>query len=80
MSDGFFFLKISSQGVILSKSQLQGQNKRGSSSPTLIMEVEAEDEERQEEEEKERVVKMAAVSTFCRGKHKQNEKCAGCGD
>lgn len=38
------------------------------------MEVVGEDEERQEGEEKERVVKMAAVASLYRGKHKSKEK------
>ncbi|XP_038590743.1 zinc finger protein 502-like, partial [Micropterus salmoides] len=69
--------KISDQGVrmgvVLSESQLQGQNQRDSSSPTLIMEVVSvgEDEEREEGEEKERVVKMAAASPLYRGKRKK---------
>lgn len=52
----------------MSESQLQGQNQRGSSSPTLIMEV--EDDEREESEEKESVAKMPAVTPVYRGKQK----------
>ncbi|XP_044043798.1 zinc finger protein 184-like isoform X2 [Siniperca chuatsi] len=65
-----------SKGVVLSESQLQGQNQRDSSSPTLIMEVVSvgEDEEREEGEEKERVVKMAAVSSLYRGKRLRRRK------
>uniref|UniRef100_UPI0037E75DC9 zinc finger protein 721-like n=1 Tax=Semicossyphus pulcher TaxID=241346 RepID=UPI0037E75DC9 len=67
-----------SKGVILSHSQLQGQNQRDSSSPTLIMEVVSvgEDEEREEGEEKERIVKMAPVSTLYRGKRPRRKKAA----
>ncbi|XP_041790239.1 zinc finger protein 497-like isoform X2 [Chelmon rostratus] len=62
--------------VILSESQLQGQNQRDSSSPTLLMEVVSvgEDEEREEGEEKERVVKMAAVPSLYRGKRPRRKK------
>ncbi|XP_070832693.1 zinc finger protein 37 homolog isoform X2 [Chaetodon trifascialis] len=62
--------------VILSESQLQGQNQRDSSSPTLLMEVVSvgEDEEREEGEEKERVGKMAAVSSLYRGKRQRRRK------
>ncbi|XP_035516302.1 zinc finger protein 37-like [Morone saxatilis] len=63
-----------SKGVILSESQLQVQNQRDSSSPTLIMEVVGEDEEREEGEEKERVVKMAAVPPLYRGKRHRRKK------
>ncbi|XP_037620421.1 zinc finger protein 567-like isoform X1 [Sebastes umbrosus] len=65
-----------SKGVVPSESQLQGQNQRDSSSPTLIMEVVSvgEDEEREEGEEKERVVKMAAVSPLYRGKRHRRKK------
>ncbi|KAM7009246.1 uncharacterized protein LKV04_001217 isoform 2-T2 [Tautogolabrus adspersus] len=61
-----------------SKSQLQGQNQRDSSSPTLLMEVVSvgEDEERDEGEEKERVVKMAPASTLYRGKRPRRKKTA----
>lgn len=52
---------------MLSKPQL---HQRDSSSPTLIMEVVGDDEEKQEGEETERLVKMAAVSSLHRGKHK----------
>ncbi|KAA8595283.1 hypothetical protein FQN60_012418 [Etheostoma spectabile] len=64
------------KGVFLSESQLQGQNQRESSSPTLIMEVVSvgEDEEREEGEEKERVVKMPAVSPLYRGKRPRRKK------
>ncbi|KAM8771974.1 uncharacterized protein AB9X84_006531 [Acanthopagrus schlegelii] len=63
-----------SKVVILSESQLQGQNQRGSSSPTLIMEV--EDDEREESEEKESVAKMPAVSSVYRGKRHRRKKKA----
>ncbi|XP_031719050.1 zinc finger protein 37-like isoform X2 [Anarrhichthys ocellatus] len=65
-----------SKGVVQSESQLQGQNQRDSSSPTLIMEVVSvgEEEEREEGEEKERVVKMAAVSPVYRGKRLRRKK------
>ncbi|XP_076583725.1 uncharacterized protein LOC143319043 [Chaetodon auriga] len=65
-----------SKVVILSESQLQGQNLRDSSSPTLLMEVVSvgEDEEREEGEEKERVGKMAAVSSLYRGKRQRRRK------
>lgn len=67
-----------SKGVVLSESQLQGQNQRDSSSPTLIMEVVSvgEDEERDEGEDKERVVKMTAVSPVNRGKRRRRKKKA----
>ncbi|XP_070683767.1 zinc finger protein 37-like [Pempheris klunzingeri] len=65
-----------SKGVVLSESQLQSQNQRDSSSPTLIMEVVSvgEDEEREEAEEKDRVVKMAAVPPLYRGKRPRRKK------
>nr|XP_019962324.1 PREDICTED: zinc finger protein Xfin-like [Paralichthys olivaceus] len=65
-----------SKGVSLSESQLQSQNQRDNSSPTLIMEVVSvgDDEEREEGEEKERVVKMATVSPFYRGKRHRRKK------
>ncbi|XP_045904045.1 zinc finger protein 852-like isoform X2 [Micropterus dolomieu] len=65
-----------SKGVVLSESQLQGQNQRDSSSPTLIMEVVSvgEDEEREEGEEKERVVKMAAASPLYRKRQRRRKK------
>ncbi|XP_033181136.1 zinc finger protein 354A-like isoform X3 [Mastacembelus armatus] len=66
-----------SKGVVLSESQLQGQNQRDSSSPTLLMEVVSvgEDEEREEGEEKERVVKMTAVPHLYRaGKRHRRQK------
>ncbi|KAM9856515.1 uncharacterized protein ACBR49_000242 isoform 2-T2 [Aulostomus maculatus] len=64
-----------SKGVVLSESQQRGQNQRGSSSPTLIMEVVSvgDDEEREEGEDKERVVKMAAVSPVCCGKRQRRQ-------
>ncbi|KAM7419689.1 hypothetical protein PAMA_016667 [Pampus argenteus] len=66
------------KGVVLSECQLQGQNQRDSSSPTLIMEVVSvgEDEERDEGEDKERVVKMTAVSPVYRAgkKHRRKKK------
>ncbi|XP_040000904.1 zinc finger protein 37-like isoform X2 [Xiphias gladius] len=64
------------KGVGLSESQLQGQNQRDSSSPTLIMEVVSvgEDEEREEGEKKERVVKMTTVSPLYRGKRRRKKK------
>ncbi|XP_078131671.1 uncharacterized protein LOC144533972 isoform X1 [Sander vitreus] len=61
------------KGVVLSESQLQGQNQRDSSSPTLIMEVVSVGED-EEGEEKERVVKMAAVSPLHRGKRQRRKK------
>ncbi|XP_060949352.1 zinc finger protein 37-like isoform X1 [Limanda limanda] len=65
-----------SKGVSLSESQLQSQSQRDNSSPTLIMEVVSvgDDEEREEGEEKERVVKMATVSPFYRGKRKRHRR------
>ncbi|XP_034543281.1 uncharacterized protein LOC117815585 [Notolabrus celidotus] len=61
-----------------SKSQMQSQNQRDSSSPTLIMEVVSvgEDEEGEEGEAKDRVVKMASVSPLYRGKRQRREKTA----
>nr|XP_046228258.1 zinc finger and SCAN domain-containing protein 2-like isoform X2 [Scatophagus argus] len=65
-----------SKGPVLSESQLQGQNRRDSGSPTLIMEVEnvGEDEDREEGEEKERVTEMSDVSSLCRGKRLRRKK------
>ncbi|KAK1886949.1 Zinc finger protein 717 [Dissostichus eleginoides] len=60
-----------SKGVVPSKSHLQGQTQRGSSSPTLIMEVVSVGEEG---EERERVVKMAAVSPLYCGKRHRRKK------
>ncbi|XP_022066741.1 zinc finger protein 37-like isoform X1 [Acanthochromis polyacanthus] len=66
-----------SKGVILSESQLQGPNQRGSSSPTLIMEVVSigEDEEREEGEEKEKAVKMTPASPlYCERRLRRKKK------
>ncbi|XP_033943622.1 zinc finger protein 184-like [Pseudochaenichthys georgianus] len=60
-----------SKGVVPSKSHLQGQTQRGSSSPTLIMEVVSVGAEG---EERERVVKMAAVSSLYCGKRHRRKK------
>ncbi|KAK2817347.1 hypothetical protein Q5P01_025538 [Channa striata] len=66
------------KGAVMSESQLQGQNQRESSSPTLIMEVSVgEDEAREEGEEKERVAKRTAVPRLYRGKrHRRKNKVA----
>ncbi|KAM9363958.1 uncharacterized protein ABDE67_021648 [Symphorus nematophorus] len=59
-----------SKAAILSESQLQAQNRRHCSSPTLIMEVVGDDEE----EEKEKVVKVPPVSSSYRGKRHRRKK------
>ncbi|KAM4749755.1 uncharacterized protein FYW61_021945 isoform 2-T2 [Anableps anableps] len=52
----------SEKEVILVESQLQDQNQRDCSSPTLIMEVVGDDEENEEGEQEEGVVKTTRIS------------------
>ncbi|XP_071783750.1 uncharacterized protein LOC139933544 isoform X1 [Centroberyx gerrardi] len=66
----------SKAGGVLTESQVQRQNPRESSSPTLMMEVVTvgEDDEREGEEEKERVVKITTVSPSCHAGKRRGRK------